>query len=52
MYPFTLERPQTLAAALQLRAQAGRTDAPVSTSPVARTWCSCCRKTFAAPSGW
>lgn len=27
MYPFTLERPQTLAAALELRAQAGRTDA-------------------------
>lgn len=27
MYPFTLERPQTLAAALALRAQAGRTDA-------------------------
>ena len=28
MYPFTLERPSDLAAALALRAQAGRTDAP------------------------
>src|SRR4051794_23533775 len=27
MYPFTLDRPQTLGAALELRAQAGRTDA-------------------------
>src|SRR3954466_10547777 len=29
MHPFTLERPRDLAAALVLRAQAGRTDAPV-----------------------
>src|SRR5258707_13318636 len=29
MHPFTLERPRDLAAALALRAQAGRTDAPV-----------------------
>src|SRR6266446_7424454 len=29
MRPFTLERPRDLAAALALRAQAGRTDAPV-----------------------
>src|SRR5207253_440849 len=29
MHPFTLERPHDLAAALALRAQAGRTDAPV-----------------------
>jgi xanthine dehydrogenase YagS FAD-binding subunit len=29
MYPFTLERPRDLQAALALRAQAGRTDAPV-----------------------
>src|SRR4030081_251006 len=28
MHPFTLERPRDLAAALALRAQAGRTDAP------------------------
>src|ERR671935_191528 len=29
MHPFVLERPSELAAALALRAQAGRTDAPV-----------------------
>src|ERR671939_1673572 len=29
MHPFTLERPSDLAAALALRAQAGRNDAPV-----------------------
>src|SRR5438045_1442974 len=29
MHPFTLERPRDLTAALALRAQAGRTDAPV-----------------------
>src|SRR6266705_4863802 len=29
MHPFTLERPRDLAAALALRAQAGRNDAPV-----------------------
>jgi xanthine dehydrogenase YagS FAD-binding subunit len=28
MHPFILERPRDLAAALALRAQAGRTDAP------------------------
>src|SRR5829696_1837639 len=28
MHPFTLERPRDLAAALAMRAQAGRTDAP------------------------
>src|ERR671924_1623036 len=28
MHPFTLERPRDLAAALQLRAQSGRNDAP------------------------
>ena len=29
MHPFTLERPRDLAAALSLKAQAGRNDAPV-----------------------